>query len=140
MSEADLLFIKYAERIFERFDRDKSGHCHPSEVRKALTFFNIYMSTFCTAALMGMFLRDEGKATPVDEMEVSLTFDQFSLLLSRIESYTAHARSHSKGRMGLVTKLQGLAPSRRCDFLARMLFPAVVVLMVSIFYLVLPLY
>merc|ERR1712157_369984 len=40
MSEADLLFIKYAQVIFEQFDQDKSGHCHPSEVRRGLTYFN----------------------------------------------------------------------------------------------------
>eukprot|EP00443_Scrippsiella_acuminata_P091507 CAMPEP_0115413560 /NCGR_PEP_ID=MMETSP0271-20121206/22133_1 /TAXON_ID=71861 /ORGANISM="Scrippsiella trochoidea, Strain CCMP3099" /LENGTH=594 /DNA_ID=CAMNT_0002837843 /DNA_START=46 /DNA_END=1830 /DNA_ORIENTATION=- len=140
MSEADLMFIKYAQIVFERFDQDRSGHCHPSEVRRSLKYFNIFLSTFATASMMGMFLRDEGLRTSVDEMQLTLTFDQFTKLLSKVGDYTVHAKACSKGSMSIVAKMQGLAPSKRCDSLARWLFPAIVIVTVAGFYLLLPLY
>merc|ERR1712217_6854 len=114
------------------------GHCHPSEVRRGLTYFNIFLSTTATAALMGMFLRDEGERTPIDERQLTLTFDQFTMLLSKVENYTVHAKACRKGPEGMIAKLHGLAPSKRCDCLARWLFPAIVALMVTAFYVLLP--
>jgi len=140
LSEADLLFIQYTRGIFDRYDKDGSGRCQPSEVRQALTYFNIFLSTSETASVMGMFLRDEGQKTPCDELQLALSFDQFTLLLCKVNVYTVHAKSKGRGVGGLVARLQALAPSKRLDCLARMLSPAAVALMLPTFYLFLPLY
>merc|ERR1719401_615688 len=86
--EADLLFIKYSCDIFQKFDKDKSNSVEPNEVRKALTYFGIYLNTDQAASAVARFLRDHGQPTPVDELHCKLTFSNFVQLLVVINNYT----------------------------------------------------
>lgn len=73
-------------------------------------------------------------------MTATLTFDQFTRLLSKVGNYTALRSKIGKFGGGFIARMQSLAPSKRCDILARIIFPVVVALMITILYLLLPLY
>jgi len=133
--ESDMLFIKYSMKIFQAFDGNDSDALNPSEVRKALTYFNIYLSSAQTPKVMCMFLRDSGFSTPLDESEAELRFMDFCGLLMSIDNYMLKF-----GRSGIVGYLQGSPPSKRWDVFARVIVPTGVVLQFVIFYLVLPTY
>merc|ERR1712032_573359 len=137
VTEADLLFITYASDIFRRFDANGSNKLDPKEFRKALTFFDIYMSEGQVTRSMCRFLRDRGHPTPLDENKASLNFSQFVLLLMQIEQYSL---KRDAGLLQVKAYFQSIAPSERCDVVARFGFPVLLFMQFMIFFCLLAVY
>mmetsp|Transcript_26610 Transcript_26610/g.76892 ORF Transcript_26610/g.76892 Transcript_26610/m.76892 type:complete len:259 (+) Transcript_26610:47-823(+) len=133
IKEADLTFILYAAKIFSMFDKDESGLLSVAEVRKALRLFNVYMCGYDAAAVMCMFLRDEGNSTPVNEMDVSMRFSDFTFMLMRMPDYALARRSFRNPFMRLNAKWHELSPSVAADVIARWMFPELVAGMMFVF-------
>merc|ERR1712146_429519 len=102
------------------------------------------MCTEQTIQVICMFLRDSGETTPLNEMEVRLTFSKFTSLLLNIEQYTV-LKWRPGWRKTLSCKdfleyLQAMPPSKRCDVIARKFFPVIMVMQYVVFQAILPLY
>jgi len=135
IKERDLLFIRYANKIFRMFDRDGSGSLAPSEVRKALFYFNIYVSNRHAASMICMFLRDQGHTTPEEESGAHLSSTQFCRLLIEVGKYQLKPPSRS-----IVGFFASAPPSKRWDVLARISLPIIVILLQITFHALLPAY
>mmetsp|Transcript_56622 Transcript_56622/g.164083 ORF Transcript_56622/g.164083 Transcript_56622/m.164083 type:complete len:609 (-) Transcript_56622:123-1949(-) len=140
VEESELTVLRYAHTIFAQFDKDSSGSLGPDEVRRAFAFFDIYKSTGQMAAIMCMFLRDQGMWSPEEELEVKFKFSQFTFLLISIDSFElANAVSGSLAHR-FVAWFQAMSPSTMIDTVSRVCFPILMLLQVVVFYAILPLY
>jgi len=137
LKESDLLFIKHAEAIFRSVDRGETNSARPAEVRKAVAQFNIYLTTPQTASLMCMFLRDQGKTTPPNEMDVRVTFCEFQFFLMSMDSYP---RDSFKYAHSYLDHFMTMPPSKRIDAISRRIFPLLIIITALTFYAIVPFY
>mmetsp|Transcript_16872 Transcript_16872/g.39609 ORF Transcript_16872/g.39609 Transcript_16872/m.39609 type:complete len:550 (-) Transcript_16872:52-1701(-) len=124
VTEADVAVIEFVEDIFESYDRDKSGKLNCQEVRKAMTYFNIWLCKSSVSTVMCMFLRDYGETTPEREDLCSMRFGQFMQFLMAIHGYLLKVYSTRNLYQSFVQQ----PPSVRCDIIFRFAFPVLVLL------------
>jgi len=128
VQESDLLFIEYTKDVFDMYDRNHSSTLNSEEVRKALTYFNIYVSRNQAPNVICMFLRDAGEATPEVERSAELNFAHFCGLLLDIDRYKLKHKCRT-----IRGKFQSIAPSKRWDVVARWLFPFTMIIQQILF-------
>mmetsp|Transcript_19014 Transcript_19014/g.54208 ORF Transcript_19014/g.54208 Transcript_19014/m.54208 type:complete len:568 (-) Transcript_19014:262-1965(-) len=136
VKEVDFAFIQFAKDVFSHMSRTEENLINASELRKSLRTFNIYISLPRTLHAMGMFLRDIGQETPLDEVEITFSLAHFTKLLLVIDKYSlasASARRKTCTGAGIVHLFQSVSPSRTVDILARIVFP-IAYIFVTIFY------
>jgi len=121
IKECDLLFIDYVKKIFDMYDNNLSGTLGPREVRRALTYFNIYIDLRQIPGMLCMFLRDHGQKTPEAEDTMELTSTQFCRLLLEIDKYALRGKTRT-----IVGYFQSIPPSARWDVVARVFVPVFV--------------
>jgi len=120
--EADLIFIKFVQEVFERYDPAVQNRFGVQQFQASLTYFNIYVSTLQAAGIMAMFLRDSGHTTGLDEMFECLRFSEYTQLLLQIDSYALACTSGVDRWWNLYAMLQKRPPSERVDYVARRVF------------------
>jgi len=133
--ERDLLFLKYAAKKFSDYDRDNSFSLAPNEVRRLLNAFNIYMSTNWVAEVICMYLRDQGRPTPVDQTLVLIDFSMLCGLLIDIDKYLLVTK-----RSTWLGWFQSMSLSQTVDVICRALWPVALIVVLIIFQLCLPNY
>jgi len=122
--EADLLFIEYAFNVFDQCSGAIRNEIDVNDFRKALGEFNIYFSGAHCARVMGMFLRELGEATPLDESTLTLSFSQFTMLLMQIDGYKLNNhRASWRTFSGIKARWDSSSPAHHVDILARIFFP-----------------
>eukprot|EP00440_Ansanella_granifera_P047777 gb/GFBE01051752.1/.p1 GENE.gb/GFBE01051752.1/~~gb/GFBE01051752.1/.p1 ORF type:complete len:245 (+),score=63.64 gb/GFBE01051752.1/:1-735(+) len=134
LKEIDLGFIRYTWQIFVDFDKDGSDDASILEVRRALKFFNVYLSHRQTQEIVEQFLLDEGEGLP--EGEVTLTYTLFTALLFKIEDYSLGATFEKS----YVHLFYTLPRSKQCDVVSQIAFPVLVLACLLFFYVLLPFY
>mmetsp|Transcript_75970 Transcript_75970/g.246033 ORF Transcript_75970/g.246033 Transcript_75970/m.246033 type:complete len:488 (-) Transcript_75970:81-1544(-) len=124
VTEANLGVIEYARNIFAKYDRDSSDSLSCGEIRKVLSFFNIYLTDRSCATVMCMFMRDKGETTPKDESLVQMQFGIFLELLIEVRKYLLKVSRHSS----FIAHFKSSPPSSRLDMTCRILFPSMVII------------
>merc|ERR1711974_150475 len=90
-----------------------------------------------TASVIGMFLRDMGQYTCLDESKLELTLSQFTMLLLQIGNFKLNNKKSSPiwTLTGLRAYWESSPPTQCCDVVSRWGFPLLLLFQLGLFYL-----
>jgi len=118
VKESDFVYVSYVNLVCNKYDADDNGTMHVIEMQRAFKYFGIYLGKGQIATTACQFMRDNGHATPAEELNVVLTTLQFCRLLTSMGKYAL--RPPPKTFSGFFASSP---PSKLCDFFARAFIP-----------------